>query len=95
MLRIHCPVCGLRDETEFTYGGDASVSRPDVNEATAKPWIDYVFMRDNPRGPHREYWHHVSACRQWIVVERDTLTHQIFTSHLARELADRADEAAA
>lgn len=87
MLRIPCPVCGLRDETEFSYGEDASVRRPDMNEADQKVWHDYVFIRDNPRGPHKEYWHHVSGCRQWIVVDRDTLTHEIFGSALAREVA--------
>lgn len=87
MLRIHCPVCGLRDETEFTYGADATVRRPEMNESDPKAWLDYVFMRDNPRGPHKEYWHHVTGCRQWIVVERDTLTHEISGTFLAREVA--------
>ncbi|MER9645075.1 sarcosine oxidase subunit delta [Mesorhizobium sp. M0239] len=87
MLRIHCPVCGLRDETEFTYGEDASIRRPDMNVADPEIWHDYVFIRENPRGPHKEYWHHVAGCRQWIVVERDTLTHEMFSSVLAREVA--------
>ena len=85
MLRIDCPICGLRDETEFSYGGDATVVRPAMDEADPKVWLDYVFMRDNPRGPHREYWHHASGCRQWLVVERDTLTHDIGACRLARE----------
>lgn len=86
MLRFVCPVCGMRDETEFTYGGDASVRRPDMAEPSPKAWLDYVFMRDNPRGPHKEYWHHVTGCRQWLVVERDTLTHAISGIALAREV---------
>ena len=88
MLRIVCPVCGQRDETEFTYGGDATVRRPDMNETSSKAWLDYVFLRDNPRGPHKEYWHHVTGCRQWVVVERDTLTHNISATHLAREVVE-------
>ncbi|MBC7781148.1 MAG: sarcosine oxidase subunit delta [Proteobacteria bacterium] len=28
MLLIACPYCGPRDQTEFNYGGDASVRRP-------------------------------------------------------------------
>lgn len=87
MLRIVCPICGLRDETEFTYGGDASLRRPDMAESSPRAWLDYVFMRDNPRGPHREYWHHVTGCRQWIVVERNTLDHTISGSFLARKVA--------
>jgi methylglutamate dehydrogenase subunit B len=86
MLRINCPVCGLRDETEFTYGGDATVLRPAATEGDPVKWLDYVFFRDNPRGPHREYWHHVTGCRQWLVVERNTLTHEIGDVHLSRDV---------
>lgn len=28
MIRIDCLVCGVRDHTEFRYGGDASKPRP-------------------------------------------------------------------
>ncbi len=87
MIRINCPVCGSRDENEFTYGGDANVVRPAMDEAETGPWLDYVFMRDNPRGPHREYWHHVMGCRQWLMLERDTLTHEIGDCILARGVA--------
>jgi len=87
MIRINCPVCGLRDETEFSYGADASVVRPAMDETRADPWVDYVFIRDNPRGPHKEYWHHVQGCRQWLVLERDTLTHAVGDCQLAREVA--------
>jgi sarcosine oxidase subunit delta len=90
MLRIRCPVCGLRDETEFAYGGDATVSRPAHGEADPDKWFDYVFLRDNPRGPHREYWHHVLGCRQWLVLERDTLTHAIGAVVLARDVVGEA-----
>lgn len=85
MLRILCPVCGLRDETEFDYGGDATVKRPAQDNTDSSAWHDYVFIRDNPRGAHHEYWHHVQGCRQWVVVERDTLTHKIGETTLARQ----------
>ena len=84
MLRINCPVCGVRDETEFAYGGDASVVRPDPGETGFDAWFDYVFMRDNPRGAHKELWHHVQGCREWLIVERNTLTHEIGSTGLAR-----------
>ena len=87
MLRIRCPVCGLRDETEFSYGGDATVRRPAHDEADPEKWVAYVFLRDNPRGAHREYWHHAHGCRQWLVVQRDTLTHAIGGVALARDVA--------
>ena len=83
MLRIDCPVCGLRDETEFAYAGDATVQRPAMDETDTAVWHDYVFLRDNPCGPHREYWHHVLDCRQVLVVERDTRSHVIGAVRLA------------
>ncbi len=88
MIRIDCPVCGLRSETEFTYGADATVRRPDHDEPELQPWVNYVFNRDNPRGPHKEYWHHVQGCRQWVVLERDTLTHETGACYLAREATE-------
>ncbi|SDE53908.1 sarcosine oxidase subunit delta [Ruegeria marina] len=85
MIRIHCPICGQRSETEFSYYGDATVKRPDEHETDPALWVDYVFTRDNPRGWHREYWHHVQGCRQWLVLERNTLTHEVSACHLASE----------
>jgi len=78
MLRIKCPWCGLRNEDEFSYGGDATVERP-ADDASQDAWYDYVYTRDNPAGRHREYWHHVNGCRAWLVLERNTLTHEIFS----------------
>lgn len=84
MLRIPCPVCGTRDETEFTYGGDATMKRPPEASTDPDAWVTYVFERPNPRGRHHEYWHHVAGCRQWLILERDTLTHEIGACRLAR-----------
>jgi methylglutamate dehydrogenase subunit B len=78
MLVIACPHCGQRDVAEFTYGGDASRPRPDttatVDDAT---WDAYLYLRDDPAGPHDEFWHHVLGCRQWLTVTRDTVTDQV------------------
>ena len=81
MFLIECPHCGPRAQIEFTYGGDASVVRPkDPQGAGDKAWLDYVYLRDNPRGRHSEWWHHTAGCRAWIKVRRDTFTHEIFGS---------------
>ena len=40
--------------------------------------FDYVYLRDNPAGRHRDLWYHGSGCRTWLVVTRDTRTHEIF-----------------
>jgi sarcosine oxidase subunit delta len=78
MLRINCPWCGVRNEDEFSYGGDATVARP-ADDASQDEWYEYVYTRNNPAGRHSEYWHHVNGCRAWIKVERDTVTHEIFS----------------
>lgn len=40
MSRIHCPPCGPRNETEFTYGADATMRRPQDGEQALGRWLD-------------------------------------------------------
>ena len=78
MLLIKCPYCGDRAETEFSYCGEAGISRPlDPNALSDAEWADYLFMRSNPKGAHRELWNHSQGCRRWFGVARDTLTYEI------------------
>ena len=91
MLRIPCPYCGLRDHAEFVYGGDASSHRPAQDCDDPEVWYDFVFLRDNPRGRHFEFWQHANGCRQWLRVERDTLSHEILSVEPARDWAARRD----
>lgn len=72
---VPCPHCGARPKEEFTIKG-AVLSRPKP-DAGAQAWMDYVYLRDNPRGAYQEYWHHTSGCRRWLVVTRHTVTHEI------------------
>lgn len=97
MIRIDCPNCGLRDHTEFTYVGDATRTYPGL-EGDMRTWVDYVFLRDNPRGRHKELWHHVQGCRRILQVERDTVTHEVFSvseaaTPPARTAPDNSDAA--
>jgi methylglutamate dehydrogenase subunit B len=85
-MRIPCPYCGSRDVQEFSYLGDANLRRPDP-EAPEAAFHDYVYLRDNPAGPHRELWHHGSGCRNWLVVTRNTVTHAITGARFAKEPA--------
>lgn len=79
MMLIPCPYCGPRDVTELTYGGDANVTRPEDPQAVSDAeWVRYIYIRDNPRGPHDELWQHSAGCRRWLRVRRDTLTHEVF-----------------
>ncbi len=88
MLTIPCPHCGPRPESEFVYGGDATVERPDPETGTDAEWADYVYVRDNPKGPHREHWLHAAGCHMWLTVERDTVTHALGRVAPARGDAD-------
>ena len=76
MLRIPCPFCGVRDEVEFRFRGDATVERPPEAGGTAA-FFGYVYERTNPLGWHHEWWLHIAGCRQLLRVERHTLTHEI------------------
>ncbi|MCE2563237.1 sarcosine oxidase subunit delta [Komagataeibacter sp. FNDCF1] len=75
-MRLNCPCCGPRGLEEFIYRGDATVRRPDP-AASAREWVDYTYMRDNPDGWHHELWYHAAGCHCWLVVRRNTRTHEI------------------
>ncbi len=86
---IDHPLLGPRDAAEFTVLGDASlIDRPDpaAEDAEAR-FHDYVYLRDNPAGAHRELWWHEQGDRSWLVVTRDTLTHEVLKVELARDVA--------
>jgi sarcosine oxidase subunit delta len=76
MLRIPCPYCGLRDEIEFRYRGDAGGERP-AGDAGLAAFQAHVYGRANPAGWHVEWWMHVGGCRQVLKVVRHTGTHAI------------------
>ena len=85
-MRISCPLCGPRDRREFYYYGDeAYLARP---EAGAEPaaWDDYLHNRDNVAGVVRDLWYHETGCSAWLVVTRNTVTHEVLGSEL---VADR------
>jgi sarcosine oxidase, subunit delta len=80
MLLIPCPWCGERAEVEFRCGGEAHLRRPPV-ECSDEEWADYLFMRQNPKGWHRERWMHIAGCKRWFYVVRHTVTHKIATAY--------------
>ena len=92
-MRIDCCYCGARGHEEFTYLGDATVERPNgdpkqpLDEAARQRWVDHVYLRNNPAGAHRELWQHVSGCRAWLVVTRNSSTHAILQVEPARDIA--------
>lgn len=85
---ITCPHCGVRPKEEFSIRGDAGPVRP-APGAEFAAWDAYVHIRANVRGRMREHWQHSGGCRRWLVVERDTFTHDVHS------VADAADFAGA
>lgn len=78
MLNIDCPWCGNRHETEFHYGGEAHIARPENPESLSdKEWADFLFMRKNTKGLFQERWSHSNGCRRWFNVLRNTVSHEI------------------
>lgn len=88
MLIPH-PLLGLRDAKEFVYLGDATlIDRPDgMADDALSAFHDYVYLRENPAGIHHELWFHEYGDRSWLVVTRNTQTHEILSAKLARDVA--------
>ncbi|WP_417605841.1 sarcosine oxidase subunit delta [Primorskyibacter flagellatus] len=86
---INHPLLGPRDAQEFTFLGDASlIDRPDWEaEDAAEQFYEYAYLRDNPAGLHRELWFHETGDRSWLVVTRNTLTHEITSVEMASDVA--------
>ncbi len=88
---INHPLLGPRDAHEFVVLGDASlIDRPAwQDENAAQLFYQYLYLRDNAAGTHRELWYHEQGDRSWLVVTRNTLTHEISAVELARDVARR------
>ena len=86
-MRLPCPICGERDRREFYYKGAAvALNRPDP-EAGLAAWDEYVHLRDNPAGATRELWYHEAGCSAWLVVRRNTTTHEVLGAEMASVVA--------
>ena len=86
-MRLPCPNCGSRDIREFTYRGHESFLHRPRGEASgdwSEAWDAHLHLRDNPAGPTRDLWYHDQGCGAWLVVDRNTVTHEITG---AREIA--------
>ena len=73
-MLVPCPWCGERDESEFSFGGEAHLERP-KDSCSDKEWTEYIFMRKNIKGEHKERWIHINGCRQWFNAVRNTTTN--------------------
>jgi sarcosine oxidase subunit delta len=84
MLLLTCPHCGVTaEETEFAPGGPAHLKRHGPGSSDAE-FEEYMFLRDNPRGPHLERWRHAHGCGKWFIAARCTLTMRVFGTYPAQ-----------
>jgi len=93
---INHPLLGPRDAAEFVCKGDAILlDRPDwQSENAASEFHDYMHLRDNIAGETRELWFHEQGDRSWLVVTRNTRTHEITNVEMARDVAQKTTKRA-
>ncbi len=85
-MRIPCPLCGPRDRREFYYyGAEDFVHRP-APDAPLEAWDNHLHLRDNLAGLTKDLWYHETGCGQWLLLTRNTVTHDILSAEL---VADR------
>jgi heterotetrameric sarcosine oxidase delta subunit len=80
---LTCPNCGVREVTDFGYGGEV-VSRPQARP-TLEELNTYNYFRRNRAGVQTEWWFHRSGCRAWFIAQRDTTTNDVRWTALASE----------
>lgn len=83
MKLMPCPLNGLRNISEFAYGGEVHAMPPAGADDAA--WADYLFNRDNGAGIVREWWCHL-ATSYWFIAERDTVRDEIVRTYPASDL---------
>ena len=85
-MRIPCPICGERDLREFYYVGDAKIVNRPPPDASEDLWNDYLHNRENPAGVTKDLWYHESGCNSWLIVTRNTVTHEVVSAELTVDL---------
>jgi heterotetrameric sarcosine oxidase delta subunit len=84
---LTCPNCGVREVTDFRFGGEVS-SRP-TRRPSAAELHAYNYFRRNVAGVQREWWLHRSGCNIWFVAERDTTSNEVLWTALPAEARAR------
>jgi heterotetrameric sarcosine oxidase delta subunit len=91
---LTCPNCGVREVTDFGFGGEIS-ARPKA-QPSFRELNTYNYFRRNVAGVQREWWFHRSGCRAWFIAERDTRTNEVkFTESVPGRPSEEPGGAAA
>ena len=85
-MRIPCPLCGSRDRREFYYYGSEDYLNRPTDQGSIDQLDNHLFLRDNPAGITRDLWYHETGCSAWLIVTRNTITHEVLAAEL---VADR------
>ena len=91
---IDHPLLGPRDISEFIYLGDATLlNRPNWDDKKAEDYFyKYLYLRENIAGMHKELWFHQQGDRSWLVISRNTVTHEIIKVELATEIKKKLEK---
>lgn len=82
MLQLACVNCGMRNVTEFRYGGEVNARPGAPLETAVADWQDYLYMRRNVAGVQTEWWHHRAGCGCWFLAERHTQTNVVLRTYV-------------
>lgn len=91
-MRIPCPICGSRDRREFYYYGTENYLNRPTDQGTVEDLDNHLFLRDNPAGVTRDIWYHEMGCTAWMIVTRNTITHDVLGSELVANRKKGAQE---
>jgi sarcosine oxidase subunit delta len=84
MKLLNCPLNGPRNISEFACLGE--VKAWPASDAETAEWANFIFTEPNPAGFIREWWIHL-ATNYVFIVERDTLTDEIFRTYRVHDLS--------
>lgn len=84
MKQLFCPLNGLRNISEFSYGGEYHTA-PDHHNSSSREWAEHVFFAENKAGWVTEWWCHLPTS-YWFLVERNTITDEIRRSFQSSDL---------
>jgi heterotetrameric sarcosine oxidase delta subunit len=86
---LTCPNCGVREVTDFGYGGEI-LPRP-KGKPSFRELNTYNYFRVNKAGVQREWWFHRSGCRAWFIAERNTITNEVLFTARPSEVPGQSD----
>ena len=84
MKLLTCPLNGIRNISEFIYGGEYH-PMPDHIHSLSREWAEHVFFHENDAGIVTEWWCH-TASSFWFLAQRDTITDEIIRTFRTDEI---------